>query len=186
VRSDGYWHAAITVALSAPVGLATGLLTGSPIAAVVAGLGCLAGVLVSPDLDQQGIAGGELVLLRLPKSSWMTALWITHRLTQIDLWIFSPVVLLGGAVIAVVAGLIAAVFVGTWLPYSMLFKHRGISHWPLVGTLTRLIYLGVVIVAFTLLLGHGVPRVPTEALYGVAGLAVADLGHLARDVWTSR
>ena len=28
-----------------------------------------------------------------------------------------------------------------WRPYALLFKHRGISHVPIVGTLTRVLYL---------------------------------------------
>lgn len=31
-----------------------------------------------------------------------------------------------------------------WLPYHRLFRHRQLSHWPLVGTMTRLIYLWLV------------------------------------------
>lgn len=30
-----------------------------------------------------------------------------------------------------------------WRPYSALFKHRGLSHTPVVGTLTRILYLAV-------------------------------------------
>lgn len=28
-----------------------------------------------------------------------------------------------------------------WKPYAKLFRHRGVSHWPVIGTLTRLAYL---------------------------------------------
>lgn len=28
-----------------------------------------------------------------------------------------------------------------WKPYAKLFRHRGVSHWPLIGTLTRLAYI---------------------------------------------
>lgn len=28
-----------------------------------------------------------------------------------------------------------------WAPYSLLFTHRGLPHWPIVGTLTRVYYL---------------------------------------------
>lgn len=30
-----------------------------------------------------------------------------------------------------------------WRPYSALFRHRGLSHTPVVGTLTRILYLAV-------------------------------------------
>ena len=32
-----------------------------------------------------------------------------------------------------------------WRPYAHLFKHRGISHMPVVGTLTRVLYLLVML-----------------------------------------
>jgi uncharacterized metal-binding protein len=38
-----------------------------------------------------------------------------------------------------------------WYPYGKLMVHRGLSHWPLVGTLTRLVYffpLTVVLLQF--------------------------------------
>jgi uncharacterized metal-binding protein len=32
-----------------------------------------------------------------------------------------------------------------WRPYSRLFRHRGLSHTPVIGTLTRIVYLGCAI-----------------------------------------
>lgn len=32
-----------------------------------------------------------------------------------------------------------------WRPYATLFRHRGISHAPIAGTLTRILYMAVVI-----------------------------------------
>jgi uncharacterized metal-binding protein len=44
-----------------------------------------------------------------------------------------------------------------WIPYTWLFKHRGLSHSLIVGTLTRLLYLGFLsLVAWALLLWWGV------------------------------
>lgn len=40
-----------------------------------------------------------------------------------------------------------------WLPYAKAFRHRGISHSPLVGPLTRLLYLGLVLGAVVAALG---------------------------------
>ena len=31
-----------------------------------------------------------------------------------------------------------------WKPYTKIFSHRGISHYPIIGTLTRLLYLVIV------------------------------------------
>lgn len=38
-------------------------------------------------------------------------------------------------------GIFGAIFVGYFLPYGYLFKHRGASHWPIWGTFTRWVYV---------------------------------------------
>lgn len=30
-----------------------------------------------------------------------------------------------------------------WIPYHRVFRHRGLSHWPIIGTLSRIVYLFV-------------------------------------------
>ena len=35
-----------------------------------------------------------------------------------------------------------------WLPYGHLFTHRGVSHWPIIGTYTRIFYLYPIIFIF--------------------------------------
>lgn len=30
-----------------------------------------------------------------------------------------------------------------WTPYALLLTHRGVSHWPILGTLTRFMYIGL-------------------------------------------
>lgn len=62
-----------------------------------------------------------------------------------------------------------------WYPYGLLFKHRGVSHWPFIGTATRLLYF--------------VPLWPVLWYYGdreqlwlaVAGLCLADMLHAGLD-----
>ncbi len=76
-------------------------------------------------------------------------------------------------------------------PYARLFRHRGLSHVPFVGTLTRLIYLALVAGAVF----FGVYRyLPFQSvhqmwtiyslyiLYGAAGIVAADLCHLVLDL----
>lgn len=41
-----------------------------------------------------------------------------------------------------------------WIPYTKIFKHRGVSHSLLFGTLTRLGYLGVLALLIALGLGY--------------------------------
>ena len=35
-----------------------------------------------------------------------------------------------------------------WLPYSRMFRHRRLSHHPVVGPLTRIVYMGVIVLLF--------------------------------------
>lgn len=84
-------------------------------------------------------------------------------------------------------------FVWFWFYYARLFRHRGSSHWPVVGTLVR---IGYAFALSTLLYGFGVvvgrwnwPTVQvstgwTVALVGaVLALVVCDVAHWVRDNW---
>lgn len=54
-----------------------------------------------------------------------------------------------------------------WLraPYAALFRHRGLSHTPVIGTLTRLLYIALITVVLNLLyLGIVAARVTTGGL----------------------
>jgi uncharacterized metal-binding protein len=81
----------------------------------------------------------------------------------------------------------------TWRPYACLFKHRGVAHTPVVGTLTRIVYLSLILfilaTAGESLLGptlpisiHGMHHfwVPETACV-LAGLVGADVIHLVAD-----
>ena len=61
-----------------------------------------------------------------------------------------------------------------WLPYSKAFKHRGISHAPIVGTMTRALYfpLPVIVAGW-----FGIASVVGL----LAGWALQDLLHIAGD-----
>ncbi|MDE3048256.1 MAG: DUF2227 family putative metal-binding protein, partial [Verrucomicrobiota bacterium] len=59
-------------------------------------------------------------------------------------------------------------------PYSYLFRHRGISHMPVVGTLTRVLWLSLLLWLFC---GLTLPPL----WFALAGLAVADLFHILLD-----
>ena len=112
------------------------------------GLGCLSGVLLTPDLDQEGISAAEW---RLVKATF---------------------------------GL-GFVWLALWWPYAFVFRHRGVSHWPIIGTLTRLAYLGGFWVIIWLILGRpDLPRAQIEYLgFGVAGLMLSDLLHCLMDTF---
>ncbi|MEM6845453.1 MAG: DUF2227 family putative metal-binding protein [Bacteroidota bacterium] len=78
-----------------------------------------------------------------------------------------------------------------WYPYAMLFRHRGISHTPLIGTATRMLYLlGIALIVqygAQTLLGATWSIWPWAQEYQysiaifIAGLAISDIGHWVLD-----
>jgi uncharacterized metal-binding protein len=75
-----------------------------------------------------------------------------------------------------------------WAPYAGFFRHRGLSHHPLVGPLTRVIYFGGILVLVWMLVGLAVGRAvhlalpPAEIVAAVAvGLYLPNLTHIVAD-----
>jgi uncharacterized metal-binding protein len=64
-----------------------------------------------------------------------------------------------------------------WWPYSRLIPHRHISHWPILGTLTRILYLAPAWYGGWLL---GV-RPASWVVWAALGLTASDLVHWLRD-----
>lgn len=65
-----------------------------------------------------------------------------------------------------------------WFPYAKLFKHRGVSHLPIIGTLTRLLYFIPVNPLLWWLLW---PKALQHYLWVVVGLMLADTLHFSLD-----
>ena len=59
---DGKTHAATSAVLAGPTGLAVGALTHDPLIGALTAAGCLVGIPVSPDLDQDGMTISEGVV----------------------------------------------------------------------------------------------------------------------------
>ena len=80
-----------------------------------------------------------------------------------------------------------------WRPYAHLFKHRGISHMPIVGTLTRVLYIFIVLYVLSAVanafldLGwkmsvDDLKKVDRNLiLWTLAGLCLPDLFHIVAD-----
>jgi len=69
-------------------------------------------------------------------------------------------------------------------PYSRLFSHRGLSHVPLIGTLTRLLWLLGFFWLLFWALGWVVPKLDWNqplVWFAIGGLAAADLLHVLLD-----
>ena len=81
-----------------------------------------------------------------------------------------------------------------WLPYVWIFRHRQMSHHPLLGPLSRIVYIGILVLAVTFiyLVSTGNPgprlRLSMEAVVLVClGLYLPNLEHILADqVSTSR
>lgn len=143
-----------SLALAAMALGAVAAATDNTLAGVACSAGCLAGIFLTPDLDQQTLSHSEHLLVR---------------------WTFG----LGYG------------WVLLWYPYARLIPHRSpLSHFPILGTLGRLLYL-----AFWLCLpalwGWKWFTLPTHLdalwLWAAGGLALSDLGHYVFDLpWCPR
>lgn len=147
--ASGQAHTRASLLAVLPAGIAAGLILG-PWAVPGAMLGCNAGVLLTPDLDQIGISKGEWTLVR--KLGPLGFLWMAF-----------------------------------WSVYAKALRHRGFwSHCPVVGTIGRLGYCGVLISLIWIILGR--PEIPPltpemqEFLWGAGlGLLISDTIHFIMD-----
>lgn len=173
--SDGAYHVRLVLAfipIAALLGVAAFFV---PLdwwlRALIAGLGCLLGVISSPDLDLEAWSISELIWFKIPI--------IGYTLGYIWSWF--------------------------WYPYASVMPHRGLSHNPVFGTLTRVIYfivgvpLNFIWIKALILIYLGesvtmaalmtVPMWWLTLLTGnlgivfllIVGLYVADISHVGRD-----
>lgn len=67
-----------------------------------------------------------------------------------------------------------------WYPYARVHHHRGMSHWPIIGTVVRVLYLAF---PFTIILVLFRIRVPPLPWFfpAFAGLCLVDIVHIFLD-----
>lgn len=78
-----------------------------------------------------------------------------------------------------------------WLPYGLCFRHRTmLSHFPVIGTMTRVLYVGTPLVLVAWRLGVDFARIPhlveRMALATVIGVTVAETAHALADCCPKR
>lgn len=92
-------------------------------------------------------------------------------------------------------GFLGAIWVGYWLPYGYLLKHRGkLSHFPFLSTFVRLVYISAPLWLFAFLLQKytSYPVMDWFIYYSRAylpiwfGLGIADLFHWIADIWPKK
>lgn len=169
-KPDGYYHGRITVALSPfcfgvgalAGGFATHTLPGFVFGGIFCALGCLFGLYMDPDLDQEMVTSSrwrviKMELLGIPVGKFIGSIW-----TMI------------------------------WFPYALAMPHRSFwSHAPIVGTAGRAAWLLFVcflswwavwgLDQAVYILGTLLERWQGAILMFLAGLAVSDWGHWVRD-----
>ena len=162
-QSDGYYHGRITLGLT-PVCAVLGLLLGQmfdqermPWTGLAAALGCLLGLLIDPDLDQEMITRSRWRIIKVPVvgillgSLWV-GLWLPYALMMPHRKL-SHVPILGTmtrlaylAIFVVVLGVLSYFGVIPWIPWHYLSQVD-----------------------------------PVLLIYGIGGLCISDIGHWYRD-----
>ncbi|MBC8550877.1 MAG: DUF2227 family putative metal-binding protein [Candidatus Brocadiales bacterium] len=66
-----------------------------------------------------------------------------------------------------------------WKPYGKMFRHRGISHTPIIGTLTRIVYAGIFPAIYIIKNGISLPW--NILLLILLGLCLSDTLHVIMD-----
>lgn len=75
-------------------------------------------------------------------------------------------------------GIVGKLYAWYWYPYARLFKHRGISHWVGLGTITRLAYASIPLIVLYFL---GL-RIPLDLYLAFSvGMEFSSLFHIIAD-----
>jgi uncharacterized metal-binding protein len=163
--ASGENHIKATVLIALPTGVLAAVGGAGWLAGAACSLGCLAGVILSPDLDVEHRTRSEYLIYRY-LGRFLGAAWFAF-----------------------------------WWPYARLIPHRHpISHWPVMGTLIRVLYLyfaggAVWFAAAWVITGRGAWMPLTQWLgninfiWGLLGLAAADTLHFIMDAlpfWRQR
>lgn len=83
--------------------------------------------------------------------------------------------------------LLGTLWVLFWAPYAKAVPHRSrLSHWPILGTLGRVLYLGIPLLLLDVVLPLTIVPAWGHIFAAVIGLAVSDTAHWATDVISTR
>ena len=79
--------------------------------------------------------------------------------------------------------ILGRLWVATWWPYAKMFRHRGVSHWPVIGTATRAGYLFLLVTAGMMIVGASAywDEVTGPAAGMFVGMCVSDIVHFIMD-----
>lgn len=141
-----------------------------------------------------GAAAGAVAVAAEPDNLY----WIAPALIgMVNGWLVTPDIDQNGStteetrylLIPLIGRILFVAFATYWYPYALLFKHRGWSHVPVFGTMTRFGYEVVVnSILFLLLEGNGIQDLLTSVDlapwmgFYLLGWMVQDFGHLIFDI----
>ena len=175
---SGKVHAATTIAMA----VAAPLLIAPSRPAIMAA-GCLAGLILSPDLDIERPTHAHSVIAK----AGSVVAKAGSKIAKIG-GIIGKI----GFVIAKMGGgigeLLAFLWWGFWWPYGRLIPHRSLlSHAPIIGTLGRLLYLFFfpMLIWWLLSLTMGgintpqfvLPQISEDVYQAILGLVIVDTLH---------
>lgn len=74
-----------------------------------------------------------------------------------------------------------------WWPYKVIFKHRGLSHNPIIGPLSIVINLAIVVIPLLLLAGVQVQNIPINyVVAAILGMILSMEVHIISDCLISK
>lgn len=141
----------------------------------------------NPTLFFIGISLGFLLTPDLDQSVQVIACRNFGRLLGLPFFLIRYIA--GNKRTTIVESFFSGVWLGIWSPYSAVMPHRGISHMPFVGTLTRWIYLSAWLGLFSFFVGDvdSTLEVVRESFLEIfllfIGNSIADIGHYLRDYY---
>lgn len=142
--------------IGAFVNWASGNLTWAALAATGGFVGCLAGIVLLPDLDQEIITTGE----------WTAMRWLKR--------------------FGIFGNLLGKLWVSYWVPYSIIPHRSVLSHGILIGTIGRVAYLFWLPIGLAIKNKVVFPvEFYIVAMSAFVGLVISDIAHLIMDNWST-
>lgn len=128
------------------------------------------------------IASLALVAVPVALAIWTDAPIVPVAVGMAIGWFITPDMDVDGGTHEEQRWLIGPVLRVIFWPYAKAFKHRGISHWPIFGTLTRLLYLFGPAWLLCVALGVTWPTIePRYLWWALGGWAAQDTLHWVLD-----
>ncbi len=144
--SSGKEHSKASLLAAIPVGISVSVYTKDLLAGIAASAGCVSGIFLTPDLDQEGISRSEWTIIK--STFGIGFIWLLF-----------------------------------WWLYAKAFKHRSFwSHFPIIGTAIRVMYLITPFLIIGMIRGWDISTLKLWFFaWWVIGLVISDTIHWVMD-----